>query len=62
LGLAIAQHIVVQHNGRLEIKSAPETGTVVEVSLPAEEPLPPGKDRFGAEAVIAAEQLLHQGK
>jgi two-component system, OmpR family, phosphate regulon sensor histidine kinase PhoR len=34
LGLAIVKHIVGRHRGRLEIKSKPGEGTVVEVTLP----------------------------
>lgn len=35
LGLAIVKHIVERHRGTLEIKSAPQQGTEVIVSLPA---------------------------
>jgi two-component system phosphate regulon sensor histidine kinase PhoR len=34
LGLAIVKHIVGRHRGRLEIRSKPGEGTVVEVTLP----------------------------
>ena len=34
LGLAIVKHIVERHSGTLEIRSAPERGTSVEVRLP----------------------------
>jgi two-component system phosphate regulon sensor histidine kinase PhoR len=34
LGLAIVKHIVLRHRGRLDIKSAPGTGTRVTVTLP----------------------------
>ena len=35
LGLAIVKHIVERHRGRLDIESAPGTGTTVSVRLPA---------------------------
>jgi len=34
LGLAIVKHIVLRHRGRLDIKSKPGVGTMVEVTLP----------------------------
>lgn len=37
LGLAIAQHIVIQHKGTLAIDSSPESGTTMRVILPAED-------------------------
>jgi len=40
LGLAIAQHIVVQHKGQLVIDSAPDSGTTMRVILPAEDASP----------------------
>ncbi|MED4602441.1 PAS domain S-box protein [Paenibacillus validus] len=34
LGLMISQKIITEHNGRLEIKSEPDRGTVVKITLP----------------------------
>ncbi|HEY3321758.1 MAG TPA: HAMP domain-containing sensor histidine kinase [Planctomycetota bacterium] len=36
LGLAVVQHIVLQHHGSLKIESEPQRGTSVTVTLPAE--------------------------
>jgi two-component system, NtrC family, sensor kinase len=38
LGLSIAYKIVTQHGGRIEVRSTPEVGTVVTVTLPVEPP------------------------
>jgi len=35
LGLAVAQHIVMQHGGSMKIESTPGQGTTVTVTLPA---------------------------
>ena len=37
LGLAVAEHIVLQHGGSMTIKSAPGQGTTVNVTLPGAE-------------------------
>jgi signal transduction histidine kinase len=38
LGLSIAYKIVTQHGGRIEVRSTPDVGTVVTVTLPVEPP------------------------
>jgi signal transduction histidine kinase len=39
LGLTIARRIVNDHGGEIAIQSSPETGTVVEITLPVGEPV-----------------------
>ena len=43
LGLSVAQSIVKQHGGEIEIESSPDKGTQVSIHLPAaKKPGPPG--------------------
>lgn len=39
LGLSIVKHIILQHNGKIEVKSKPGEGTILTIILPIKKPI-----------------------